>query len=80
MPSHAQIASARVSIKRTNEEEQAATVLTTFKESAGTLPWTQQEKEDYQKFFFFFFFLKSLNPVFANRHGRGADTYPDLRC
>ena len=47
MPSHAQIASPQVSIKRTNEEEQAATVLTTFKESAGTLPWTKQEKEDY---------------------------------
>ena len=31
-------------------------------------------------FFFFFFFLKSLNPAFGNRHGRGADTYPDPRC
>ena len=47
MPSYAQIASAQVSIKR-NEEQQAATVLTTIKESAGTPPWTQKEKEDYQ--------------------------------
>ena len=47
MPSYTQIASAQCSIKRT-EEEQAATVLTTIKGSAGTPPWTQQEKEDYQ--------------------------------
>ena len=47
MPSYAQIASAQVSIKRT-QEEQATTVLTTIKESAGTPPWTQKEKEDYQ--------------------------------
>ena len=47
MPSYALIASAQVSIKR-SEEEQAATVLTTIKESAGTPPWTQKEKEDYQ--------------------------------
>ena len=47
MPSYAQIASAQVSIPRT-EEGQAATVLTTMKESVGTPPWTQKEKEDYQ--------------------------------
>ena len=46
MPSYAQIASAQVSIKRI-EEEQAATVLTTIKASAGTPPWTQKVKEDY---------------------------------
>ena len=47
MPSYAQIASAQVSIKRT-EEEQAATVLTTTEESTSTPPWTETEKEDYQ--------------------------------
>ena len=46
MPSYAQIASAQVSIKR-SEEEQAVSVLTTIKESAGTSPWTQKQKEDY---------------------------------
>ena len=30
--------------------------------------------------FFFFFFFFSLNPAFANRHGRGANTYPDPKC
>ena len=48
MPSYAQIASAQVSMKPTSEAEQAATVLTTIKESASTPPWTQKEKEDYQ--------------------------------
>ena len=48
MPSYALIASAQASIKRNPEEEQAATVLTTIKESAGTPPWTQNVKEDYQ--------------------------------
>ena len=48
MPSYAQIASAQVSIKRNPEEEQAALVLPTIKESAGTPPWTQAEKKDYQ--------------------------------
>ena len=47
MSSYPHIASTQVSIKRT-EEEQAATVLTTIKESAGTPPWTQKEKEDNQ--------------------------------
>ena len=47
MPSYEQIASAQVSNKGT-EEEQAATVLTTIKESAGTSPLTQKEKKDYQ--------------------------------
>ena len=37
MPSYPQIASAQVSMKPTTEVEQAATVLTTIKESAGTL-------------------------------------------
>ena len=48
MPSYAQIASAQVSIKRNPKEEQAALVLPTIKESAGTPPWTQAEKEDSQ--------------------------------
>ena len=48
MPSYKQIASAQVSMKPTNEEKQAATVLTSIKESAGTPPWTQKEKDDYQ--------------------------------
>ena len=48
-PSYAQIASAQVSMKPTSEVEQAATVLTTSKESASTPTWTKKEKEDYQK-------------------------------
>ena len=45
MLSYAQIDSAQVSMKPTSQEEQAATVLTTIKESAGTPPWTQKEKK-----------------------------------
>ena len=48
MPSYGQITSAQVSIKHNSEEEQAATVLTTIKDSVGRPPWTQKEKEDYQ--------------------------------
>ena len=36
-------------MKPTSEVEQAATVLTTSKESASTPTWTKKEKEDYQK-------------------------------
>ena len=42
--------------------------------------WLVNNKIDLTIFFFFFFFLYSLNPAFANWHGRGADTYPDPRC
>ena len=43
MPSYAEIASAQVSMKATTEVEQATTVLTIIKESAGTPPWAQKE-------------------------------------
>ena len=82
IPSYALIASAQVSMKPTSEAEEAATVLTTIKESAGTPPWTQKEKEDYQNEWNEFYKLSTahMNCEFNACHSRGISTGHSQDC